>query len=65
MSDAKMAAEQYRLILELEMPFELADLKKSYRKLMLKWHPDKYYNEPEKIETAEQKAKLINVAYEF
>ncbi|SVE10491.1 uncharacterized protein METZ01_LOCUS463345, partial [marine metagenome] len=22
MSDAKMAAEQYRLILELEMPFE-------------------------------------------
>ena len=65
MSIAKMAAEQYRLILELEMPFELADLKKSYRKLMLKWHPDKYYNEPEKIETAEQKAKLINVAYEF
>ena len=46
MSIAKMAAEQYRLILELEMPFELADLKKSCRKLMLKWHSDKYYNEP-------------------
>ena len=36
-------------------------LKKAYRKLAVKWHPDK---NPDNVEQAEEKFKEINEAYE-
>lgn len=48
----------------LEIEDENADetaIKKAYRKLVLKWHPDKH---PEGRQEAEDKIRLINAAYE-
>lgn len=48
----------------LEIEDENADeatIKKAYRKLVLKWHPDKH---PEGRAEAEEKIRLINAAYE-
>lgn len=48
----------------LEIEDENADeatIKKAYRKLVLKWHPDKH---PEGRQEAEDRIRLINVAYE-
>lgn len=49
----------YYEILELESSASADDIKKSYRKLAMKYHPDR--NDGDK--TAEEKFKLINEAY--
>ena len=42
------------------------DIKKSYRKLAMKWHPDKHINDTEEgKKKAEEKFKDINQAYEI
>ncbi len=48
-------------ILGIEKTATDADIKTAYRKLALKWHPDKHKGEKD----AEQKFKEINVAYEI
>ncbi|ESN93642.1 hypothetical protein HELRODRAFT_103366, partial [Helobdella robusta] len=53
--------EDYYLILGLERTATIVDVKKAYRKLALKWHPDK---NPTKKEEAEKKFKEISEAYE-
>lgn len=40
-----------------------ADIKKAYRKLALKWHPDKNASSEEERAKAEKKFKDINEAY--
>merc|ERR1719235_1398017 len=52
--------ELYR-ILEVPRTADAAAIKTSYRKLVLKYHPDK---NPEDRETAEKKIRAINNAYE-
>ncbi|XP_065879774.1 uncharacterized protein [Euphorbia lathyris] len=54
-----MGVDYYK-ILQVNRNATHDDLKKSYRKLALKWHPDKNENK----ETAEAKFKQISVAYE-
>lgn len=51
----------YYDILELPRNSSTADIKKSYRKLALKWHPDK---NPDRKEEAERRFKEISEAYE-
>lgn len=53
--------QDYYKVLEVEENADLATIKKSYRKLVLKYHPDK---NPENREEAEEKIRLINDAYE-
>ncbi|MBW2036230.1 MAG: J domain-containing protein [Deltaproteobacteria bacterium] len=49
-----------RKILELPESATLQEVKRQYKKLMAKWHPDK---SREKKEICEEKAKKINEAY--
>ncbi|XP_017756251.1 PREDICTED: dnaJ homolog subfamily B member 6-like isoform X2 [Eufriesea mexicana] len=51
----------YYKILEVQRTATSADIKKAYRKLALKWHPDK---NPENLEEANKKFKEISEAYE-
>lgn len=51
----------YYIVLEVSRTATAVDIKKAYRKLALKWHPDK---NPEKKEEAEKKFKEISEAYE-
>jgi DnaJ family protein B protein 4 len=51
----------YYEILEVERNATEEELKKAYRKLAMKWHPDK---NPDNNKDAEIKFKLISEAYE-
>ena len=51
-------------ILNLTAPAKLSAIKKSYRKLVKIYHPDKYQNSTEK-EIAQEKFKKINDAYHY
>ena len=57
----KMPAKNYYEMLELTKNASEADIKKAYRKLALKWHPDK---NPENQKEAEKRFKEISEAYE-
>eukprot|EP00929_Paragymnodinium_shiwhaense_P007961 TRINITY_DN111888_c0_g1_i1.p1 TRINITY_DN111888_c0_g1~~TRINITY_DN111888_c0_g1_i1.p1 ORF type:complete len:1062 (-),score=339.81 TRINITY_DN111888_c0_g1_i1:187-3372(-) len=51
----------YYKTLEVEPSADEAAVKKSYRKLVLKWHPDKH---PENREDADDMIRRVNTAYE-
>ena len=51
----------YYKILDVSKDATAIDIKKAYRKLALKWHPDK---NPDQKEEAEKKFKEISEAYE-
>jgi len=52
----------YYTILEVEKTASTSDIRKAYRKLALKWHPDK---NPDQQELATKKFKQISEAYEI
>lgn len=41
------------------------EIKKAYRELIKKWHPDKFPNQPDKILKALENSKKINEAFSF
>ena len=56
---------KFAKVLGLEEPFEIEDIKKTYRKIIAQYHPDRVTAMgPEIQEVAEKKAKEINQAYE-
>lgn len=55
-------ATDYYLILEISKTATPEEIKKAYRRLALKWHPDK---NPHNKEEAEKKFKQISQAYEI
>ena len=55
----------YRKTLGVTKVTELKEIKSIYRSLMKDWHPDKFANNAEKQEEAEQKSKEIIEAYNF
>lgn len=55
-----MGVDYYK-ILQVDKNAKEEDLKKAYKKLAMKWHPDKNRN---KQNDAESKFKQINEAYE-
>lgn len=60
------SADQYYAVLGLEPGADMDTIKKAYRKLCMKYHPDKVRHLGEEFRAvAEEKMKEINVAYDF
>lgn len=55
----------YRDLLGITKDSSVSEIKKAYRKHAKIWHPDRFFNDPEKHKIAEEKFKEINAAYEF
>lgn len=57
--------EQYFKNLELKPTKDFMVIKKQYRKLMKKYHPDRYNNDEEMRKTAEKITSKLNEAYDY
>lgn len=55
----------YYRILELEYGAGFDKIKKAYRKLLKKYHPDLFQRKPEKLEAAQEVTRRINEAYTY
>ena len=60
----KLEKKYYR-ILELEYGSDFASIKKSYKRLLKKYHPDLFQNKPEKLKSAQEVTRQINEAYTY
>ena len=49
--------------LELPVGSEFSEVRKSYRRLLTKYHPDKYAKDPDKYAAATEVTRKINAAY--
>ena len=57
--------EEYYKILELENGAGFDEIKKSYRRLLKKYHPDLFQNDSKKLEIAKKVTTQINEAYTY
>lgn len=62
MFDNNSSKKEAEKTLELEDGYSYEDLRKSYKKLVLKWHPDKHSNDKDKV-IARKKFDKIKNAY--
>jgi curved DNA-binding protein CbpA len=58
-----MTKDQCFMILELDKHASVAEIKQSYRDLVTVWHPDKFTHNVRLKAKAEERMKLINIAY--
>lgn len=56
---------KYYQILELEYGANFDSIKKSYRKMLKKYHPDLFQNQSEKLRSAQEVTRQINEAYTY
>lgn len=64
-STPKTLEEECYAVLELEYGASFDKIKSAYRKLLKKYHPDLYQNNPEKLKIAIDLTKKINDAYNY
>ena len=65
-ASSQQSADQYYATLGLEPGADATTIKKAYRKLSMKYHPDKVRHLGEEFHSvAEEKMKEINAAYDF
>ena len=57
--------KKYYKVLELEYGSDFESIKKSYKKLLKKYHPDLFQNKPEKLKSAQEVTRRINEAYTY
>jgi DnaJ-domain-containing protein 1 len=55
---------QYYANLELEPGASVADVRRAYRELMQRYHPDKHRQDPARLAAANQLARSLTEAYE-
>ncbi len=56
---------EYKKLFNVEPDTDLKKLKTTYRNLVKEWHPDKFQDEDEMAQVAEQKSRQIIDAYHF
>jgi hypothetical protein len=61
-TETDKSANAYK-ILGLNNNASLTEVKEAYRKLVKKWHPDLFVNQPELQKQAQEKMRLFNEAY--
>ena len=57
--------KKYYKILELEYGSDFSSIKKAYKRLLKKYHPDLFQNKPEKLKSAQEVTRQINEAYTY
>jgi hypothetical protein len=57
--------EKYYKWLELPLGSSFEEIKKSYKLLMKKYHPDNFHNNETKRQTAEKLSQKLNEAYQY
>jgi hypothetical protein len=62
-SDPVADRRRWYKTLELEPGADLVMVRKSYRRLMRTYHPDKFANDPKKLEAATEMARRLTEAY--
>jgi DnaJ-domain-containing protein 1 len=55
--------EAWHRTLEVEVGADFASIRKSYRRLLAKYHPDKYAGDSDKYAAATEVARKITIAY--
>lgn len=60
---AQSEVEGWYRTLEVPAGSDMATVRKSYRRLLAKYHPDKYAGDPEKYAAATEVARKITTAY--
>lgn len=63
--DDNKKEKEYYSILELEYGSGFEEIKKAYKKMLKKYHPDMYHNKPEKLKAAQKVTEKINEAYTY
>lgn len=56
---------QYKKLFNIEGAIDLKELKKTYRDLVKQWHPDKFQDDDERKEEAQQMSREIIDGYHF
>ncbi|MBC8073029.1 MAG: J domain-containing protein [Deltaproteobacteria bacterium] len=62
-SDPAADRKRWYRTLELEPGAELADVRKAYRRLLKKFHPDRFANDPEKLKVATEVTRQLTEAH--
>ena len=62
-TDPASERKRWYKTLELEPGADLKTVRRSYRKLLLKYHPDKFASEPEKQKAATEVTRKLTEAY--
>ncbi len=57
--------KKYYKILEVEYGADFKEIKSAYRRLLKKYHPDMFQNQPEKLKTAQEVTRQINEAFTY
>ena len=57
--------KKYYKVLELEYGADFKEIKKAYKRLLKKYHPDLFQNKPEKLKSAQEVTRQINEAYTY
>jgi DnaJ-class molecular chaperone len=60
-----MVSDSHFEILGVSRHSTQGEIKKAYRRLIKKWHPDKFHHQPDKLSKAVEFSKLINEAFEL
>ena len=56
---------EYYANLELAYGASFSEIKTAYRKLLKKYHPDRFYNDEKKLQLAQEVVTKLNLAYNY
>jgi len=57
--------QEYYANLELPYGANFSEIKIAYKKLLKKYHPDKFYNDEKKLQLAQEVVTKLNLAYNY